>query len=228
MTIMDLLLDIFFPKTCLGCNKFGAYICEECLNTIQPISKPVCPVCYKGSVYGLTHHRCKNRTNLVGLSCGFPYYGLQRRAITKLKYKFISDLNQTLVDLLVSLPSLKELEDQDWLVAPIPLHPKRKKWRGFNQSHYLAQSIASYAHWEYREDLLLRTKHTTPQMNLSGDLRRKNLVDAFSIHPKYDLDKLVKPILLVDDVFTTGATLHEAAKVLPGKKVWALTIARRI
>lgn len=241
------ILDFLFPPTCLGCRRLGAYLCADCVNQIQPLRLTICPQCAKPSPYGLTHARCQSPSNLNGLTCLFPYQGILRTAITKHKFKFVKQLTQTLIDLSISLCDLSQLSNKEWLVCPIPLHPKRFRSRGFNQSAELAKPLADYLQKTCAPDLLLRTRHTKPQSTLSGDARRQNLKGAFVLNPhsqiissnSYAASNLAPsinsaskpPILLVDDVYTTGSTLKEAAKTLKKNGysyVWGLTLARKL
>jgi ComF family protein len=116
------------------------------------------------------------------------------------------------------------------LLVPVPLHPKRERWRGFNQSEKLGRIIGRYMGWKVISNLLIRTKLTRPQVELSGDERRKNLKGVFVINPKISipLSAYNTPVILFDDVITTGATVKEAGKVLKRigfKNVWGLSVA---
>jgi ComF family protein len=129
------------------------------------------------------------------------------------------------------------------LVVPIPLHKRRLRWRGFNQSellaNYISENLTPGMEIPVLNDILIRKKHTTPQMQVKKYSERKeNIKDAFEIYPvksaggsaeKFKRIKN-KNILLVDDVATTGATLNECAKTLKqsgAKKVFALVLARQ-
>jgi len=233
-------------------------------------------MCGKGSVGGLTHPVCRQPQGLDGLTSIFSYKGIVEKAIKKLKYKFVYDLAEDLVGLFLSFCG----EDQALVdfchkegvsLVPIPLHPRRLRWRGFNQSELLGKMIAQNLGLPFCPDLLLRVKLTRPQVELSRKEREKNVAGAFafnrkiiSAHPFRPADLLrnsrgkppnlkgacpVSPkgftgahpclsrpvgivsrfVLLFDDVWTSGATLREAARALKragAKRVWGLTIAR--
>lgn len=226
---MKWLVDLFFPKICLGCGEWGAYICDECLNQCQPLRQAICPACLKLSMFGQTHARCKRAWRIDGLTSGFAYRGLIKQAIGKLKFKFVSDLNGDLVELVISMADLDTITRKRWLITPVPLHPRRERWRGFNQAHYLGDALGRYTGWDYESKLIERVKHTEPQTSLSGKHRRENLKEAFGyVGSKKGKGKRV---LLVDDVFTTGATMRECAKVLKrngAREVWGFVVARSL
>lgn len=113
------------------------------------------------------------------------------------------------------------------LILPVPLHIRRLRWRGFNQSLLLAKTCFSTWKEKIHPDLLQRHRATIPQTQLDGADRRSNLAGAFSLRdPEAVRDKRV---LLVDDVFTTGSTLRECAEILSkagAGKIIAFTLAR--
>jgi ComF family protein len=118
------------------------------------------------------------------------------------------------------------------LVVPIPLHWFRQKKRGFNQSALLGKHIAQRWDLSLSEDLLVRGKYTFPQAELKKKERRGNIRGAFKINKKPPLNSLISQcpsILLIDDIWTTGATMREAGRVLKEarfKEVWGLALAR--
>jgi len=230
------LTDLFLPKRCLSCGQEGGYLCSHCRKTIWPLSDFICPVCEKQSFLGQTHPYCQTKYSLDGLVSFFPYKGLMRTAIGKLKYKFITDLAE---DLFVLMKNVVRTKNQfKWLkrffpknktiLIPIPLYWQRENWRGFNQSKLLGEKLADYFHWQLRDDILIRQKATQAQVELRARQRQKNIQRAFKIKPNIQISQDSK-ILLFDDVWTTGSTLKEAAKVLKKagfKKVYGLTICR--
>ncbi len=229
-----LLFDLIFPKFCLGCNKWGAYLCLNCQKEILQ-GDLVCPICEKLAIGGKTHPICTKKYGLDGLWSLGVYGGTLKKGIQKLKYKFVTELAEALVNLLLIysakytplfIEEIKKNRGEGWIIVPVPLYPKREKWRGFNQSALLAKILAKKLGLKYG-DYLLRIKHTKPQMKLKGWERKKNIKNAFALAVNSSL--LAESILLVDDVWTTGSTLKECCKVLKlggAKKVWALTLAR--
>ncbi len=229
------ILDFFFPKKCLGCGRIGEYFCSQCLNFISLCKEQICPVCEKPAIGGLTHSRCWTPFTLDGLTSIFVYQGLIKSAISKLKYRFVSDLASDLVELFLSFCGENKAfsyfcQQENVFFVPVPLHPQRERWRGFSQTKLLGKLISENLNLPFLPDLLIRTKNTRPQVELKEEKRRKNIQGAFKINPKISHFSFpISNFLIFDDIWTTGATLKEAGKVLKqarAKKVWGLTLAR--
>lgn len=230
------ILDLLFPKKCLGCGKTGGYFCSRCLNFVSLDRQTICPVCERPAIGGQTHQRCLTSYGLNGLTTVFAYKGLIKTAITKLKYRFVSNLAQDLVEIFLSLCGEDKIfsrfcQQEDVCLVPVPLHSQRKRWRGFNQAELLGQMIAANLGIKFSYDLLVRVKNTQSQTKLNEKERQANIKDAFGIN-KNSIRRIGgrnSKILLFDDVWTSGATLREAGKVLKQKgvkNVWGLTLAR--
>jgi competence protein ComFC len=230
-----LFLNLLFPKYCLGCGQEGRYFCLNCQKEIEPLKFQICPVCQQLSFNGLTHHACCNKNNLDGLIVFFPYQGILKKAIGKLKYYFITSLIEELSELILKV-ALRQLNSQSSflknkvILLPVPLYKKRQNWRGFNQAELLAKNLSRNFNWEVRTDFLIRSKSTPPQVGLKGKERETNLKEVFVFNHKIKMADFLKvKIILFDDVWTTGSTLKEAARVLKKagfKKVFGLTICR--
>jgi len=113
--------------------------------------------------------------------------------------------------------------EHSFTLLPVPLHPRRLRERGFNQAELLARAIGDRFHWEVRGDLLLRTRETAVQSNMSAAARRKNVRNAFALRTGHVPERIV----IVDDVVTTGSTTAEIAALLRKAgareiEVWAL------
>lgn len=229
-----MLLDFLFPRLCVGCGQFGGYFCRQCEEKITQLDL-VCPICERPSVGGRTHPLCHKKYGLDGLWSLGAYQEPLKTAISKLKYQFVSDITPTLVGLLINywvkfpplfLDQVKQDFGQNWIIVPIPLHPKRQNFRGFNQSALIGKILSKSLNLGYQE-ALKRIKNTHPQVDLEAYQRKRNIKDAFSINTKYPI-KGVK-VLLIDDVWTTGSTLRECGYVLKKSgagMVWAITLAR--
>lgn len=218
------LLNLLFPRRCVGCGKIGSYFCKKCFSEIDFISRPFCPVCKYPAIDGATHLCCFTPHGLDGMYAAFRYRGSVRQAINLLKYKYVSDIKDALVDLLF-LHYPKFIPKFD-LVTSVPLHPNRRKQRGFNQSALLAEAFGKKLNVCYRKDLIRKVKNTKPQVKLKGKQRSSNLKGAFSYAGTKRLNK--EKIVLVDDVATTRSTLFECAKVLKRNgagRVWGVVLA---
>ena len=158
------------------------------------------------------------------------YEGVIRKAILALKYKFASDIANELA-LLASQQIVNfTLYIENCVLVPIPLHSKRQRWRGFNQSEELGKRIAKQLSVDYKE-LLVRVVNTPPQVSLRKAERLRNTRGIFAVNEEDTKILRYKDtkIILFDDVWTTGSTLNEAARVLKKvgfRKVIALAIAK--
>ena len=113
------------------------------------------------------------------------------------------------------------------MIIPVPLHPKRLRWRGFNQSVLLARQISRIYDVPVDPFVLYRGKETPPQTQLTEDERQKNVRGAFSLNPRKPVEG--NRLLLVDDVYTSGATVNECSRSLKrggAKEVYVITLAR--
>lgn len=198
------LLNFIFPKTCLECGRERKYICENCLKKVR-----------KAGIF-------KNTLSI------FRYEGIIRRAIITLKYKYTTEIAKELADICVKNLKSFNLVSNDYCLVPVPMHWHKQNVRGFNQTEEVGKLIAKGMNWKYEPNLLIKKVSTKPQVGLKGSTRRKNLSGVFSLSSNYSLITNRYPLILFDDVLTTGSTLQEASKVLKDvgfKKVLGLTIA---
>ena len=219
-------LDILFPKKCVSCGNLGSYICKNCFSKVEFVDMQICPVCRTLSESGKTHKECFEDLRLDGLFVACKYRGPLKKAIVKIKYKFIYDIEKILADLIVR--RFEELDlPKNTLFVPVPLHDLRKRWRGFNQSEILAQILAKSFNFECA-DILVRNRETKPQVGMDIKQRKENMEAAFSLKKGSPSIYKNRNILLVDDVFTSGVTIGERCKLLKqngAEKVVALVVA---
>jgi competence protein ComFC len=225
------LLDLLFPRQCLNCKKVGSYICSTCISSLPQV-KQRCVVCQKPAVDGYTHPYCKGKYTIDRAIALYPYKSVIGKAIRSLKYKFASDVSKELAEYSIMSIQKHHLElISPFVLIPIPMHWKRKNWRGFNQTEVLGEQLSKKLGLRYKSDILIRTSQFKPQEGLKKEERQSNISHVFSLSPirkSYFLNPN-SIYILFDDVLTTGSTLSEAGKVLKkagAKKVWALTIAR--
>ena len=137
-----------------------------------------------------------------------------------MKYRFAYDVISEFVEHLASF------KFQNAILVPIPLHKQRQNWRGFNQSSLLAKEISKKFNLTCVESALIRIENTTPQAHLGKEERLQNIRGKFAVKEPFSL--INKQIVLIDDVWTTGSTMKECAKVLKkagAKEVWGWTLA---
>jgi ComF family protein len=155
--------------------------------------------------------------------------GTLREAIYGLKYSYIRDLAEPLGDMLIDYYGDTPLPAD--AIIPVPLHPRRRRERGYNQSALLAGRLGAATKVPVHNDLLRRHRYTRSQTRLNAEERSQNVQGAFSLAKHHDVTQTIvdKRVLLIDDVATTGATLRACAQTLREQgvhSVWALTVAR--
>lgn len=214
--LFSLLLDFIIPPRCVHCGRIGPLFCQNCLTEIEYLESALCPVCTRPAIDGFTHPVCRTLFTPDRLFCPFYYRGPIASAIKKLKYKKeVLAVSRPLIELL-----LEEVEEQALslgekaIVVPIPLYPLRKLERGYNQSEVLAKDFADGLGIRIETNWLKRVRPTKSQTKLKLEERRKNVRRAFAVPQRYKEEIKGEDIILFDDVFTSGATSREAARVL--------------
>jgi ComF family protein len=234
------LLDLIYPRACIHCalpltdERSELPFCSGCWGTIRPLTGPHCPVCAapfpssSALSHSPNHHCAECREHPPAFSRAitpYAYEGILADAIQRFKYQKQTSLADPLANLL-----MKELTTVQFdLVTAIPLHPARLRTREFNQSLLLAQRIARFTQVPLLIDTLNRSRDTLPQVGLSRKEREQNVRRAFHLSNPKSIQGV--RILLVDDVYTTGATLREGAKSLlrgGAKEVIVAAVARMI
>jgi|SRR3989344_399256 len=203
---MSFFLDLLFPKKCVGCGKMGEYVCNDCQ-------------------VGMWEEE-----QLPGLTCLWAYEGLARKLISKAKYDDRYDYLKFLIYNFQFSNNLQFSNFQRFLelkptVVPVPLHKNRLNERGFNQALKIAETVCEIWHLELN-DCLIRIKDTGHQVGRTRAERLNALKNAFTLSTEHCV---LSTVLLVDDVWTTGATMNECAKTLKQagvKKIWKFVLAR--
>ena len=241
MGLLSQLIDIVYPPRCHLCGRFlypaegtlhPKHLCTECRTALKPVTHPLCAVC--GNPFPTSagqDHLCETclRSN--------PWYDLARApylystplmdAVQRFKYQSETYLVSTLGPLVSSFAKGYISHPKEILTIPVPLHRRRLRERGFNQSLLLARAISRDLGAPLDYLSLARRKYTAPQTGLSKEKRKRNVKDAFLVlNPERVRGA---DILLVDDVFTTGYTLNECARTLKrsgARTVMCFTLAR--
>ena len=237
--LVDAILNWIYPVDCIACggpatDRRLPSVCRSCWSSIHPIEDPVCPRCGRpfDSSLALTHspgHLCgpcrEQPPSFDQALSPYRYEGVLEQLIRLYKYRRRATMARPLGDL--ALVWMDRLPTVD-LVMPVPLHPSRLREREFNQALLLANRIARRLDLPLSYEHLLRVRETRPQTELDRTERAANVRRAFAVRRPAFLEG--RRVLLVDDVFTTGATVNECAKSLRRAgvaSVWVLTLARR-
>ena len=226
-SFLNFIYDLIFPKKCVGCDKEGFWLCEKCFKKIIIIKSPFCPYCYKLTPQGQYCLRCRPRHNLTGVIITAHYEEPLKEAIHRFKYDKVRDLAEPLSELMI-LRLEEGFPQGDFVLVPIPLSRQRDAERGFNQAGLLADKVGEAFEIPVLNRVLKKVKDVRPQMELKRRERLENIKGAFGLGRGARKVKN-KTVLLVDDVFTTGATLNEAGLVLKkagAKNVWGLVLAK--
>jgi len=213
--VKNFLLNLFYPKYCFLCQREGTYLCQDCLSTLE--------------ISGF--HQKFSTENLSDLYFATSYQKpLIKNLIQSFKYKpFVKELTDNLSSLIIEHFQLLEKPPDfaDFILIPVPMEKKKLKWRGFNQAEEIGKELSKFFRITLLNNVLAKIKETPAQVDLSEEERKENIRNAFSI--KNGGQILGRKILLVDDIYTTGSTLTECAKVLKeagAKEIIGIVIAR--
>lgn len=225
---------VLFPHYCVECGREGSVICDDCrLNLSARKGVFKCPGCAAPSVWGAAcSTACRSRTSLDGVMSAAAYAETAaREALHLYKYSGILEAGRAISGVLGgfaarSQPVMGSLLGLEAVIMPVPLHPWREAWRGFNQAGTLATAVAAPLGLPVRS-LLRRRFGWKRQTQLDSPLlRHRNVERMIFLEPG---TRVPESVLLIDDVFTTGATLSVCARVLRArgaKRVWGLTLLR--
>lgn len=217
------LADLFYPQYCVACSRRASdVLCGACYEALPLIGHPFCRRCGAPTafdVYGCGE--CRDRDfSFDGARAPLRYEGAGKELVHALKYKGYLRVVEK-----VMAPLMANVFDKDRFdgVIPVPLHRARLARRGFNQAELMARGVAGRINAPHLDKLKV-VRGTRDQVELSAEARRANVAGAFGAK-----GPVAGKILLIDDVFTTGATLNECAEVLRkagANEVQALTLCR--
>lgn len=205
-----MLLDLLLPPRCGACRKVGSWLCADCRAHIRRLEEPLCGRCGVEVTSARQECGCRRRLrSLARLRSAAAYEGPIELAVHRFKYQGWRRLAAPLAELTAERLVVEGVAAR-WVVA-VPLHPTRLRQRGFNQAELLARELRRRLSLAAPPGALVRTRATPPQVGHDRLWRLQNVRDAFAwrggrLHGE--------PILLVDDVATTGATLDACANAL--------------
>ena len=233
LSILETARDLILPPHCAGCAKGipEGWWCEDCREDLHPISPPRCESCSQPFT-GLVEPAffCPNcHGRVFHFECAIavmPSRGAIRELIHGLKYRNMTWAAEPLAEFGVLGFQDPRMPDHPDFLVPVPLHPLRRRERGYNQAELLAQAISKRTGIPVL-NILQRVRNTTTQTHFDRKQRMKNLRKAFKTRSNRQIKG--RQILLVDDVLTTGSTMDECARELLAAgtdRVYALAIGR--
>lgn len=227
-------LDLLAPRNCAGCNKKGEILCQECLNLSFKLGGS-CVFCNQRNNTGRVCKECRKKYEPAfeqSLWAG-KYTNALKNAVWEFKYKKRKELAKPFGELIFKKfrEYYPNYAKENFLIIPVPLHPKKEHGRGFNQAELIASEFSRLSNIQLLTHSLLKVVDTKTQVETrKKEERIKNLDCAFSLSPHYDpnLAWVNSTIILIDDVATTGATFVHASRALRkscASKIIALAVA---
>jgi ComF family protein len=225
--MVDAILNLLFPLSCILCNvcvperRWGP-VCRPCWAKMEPLRPPFCAQCGMPApaIVGLCG-ACRLQQHAFDLARSALVFNDPLREVIH-HFKYADRVSLALPFGALLGECLEREPFQGSVVIPVPLHRRRERRRGFNQAQLIAETLKRDRTID--TELLRRRKNTPSQTGLSRSQRTLNLAGAFEVR-----GRVPECIIVVDDVYTTGSTLHEIAKTLKragAKRVEVLTVAR--
>ena len=216
MTKKEALITLLYPRRCPICHQpapYGKEICPECERALPEVNAKRCRICSQPiEDFETLCADCTEITHAYTEGLGvFLYDETMRGAMSYLKYKGRREYGPVLGRLAAERARLRIANWHCTAVVPVPIHPSRARSRGYNQASLIAQAVADTAGLPFVPDALVRLKQTKAMKALSPKERRENLRGAFG--PGRALPPGARA-LVVDDIYTTGATIDACAEVL--------------
>ena len=210
--IFEKLLNLIYIKVCYFCgsSKDDDLMCKKCRAKIHYLPQSVLKQIEEVNVY----------------SCSL-YDGIIKKLILAFKYNGKKQLASVMADLMYKYWSELGISKNEYLILPVPIHKLRRKERKYNHMDLTAKEFSELSGYKFNLDFLIRIKDTKKQYNLNKREREQNIKGAFDINTDNMPDKAT-PLLIIDDITSTGITLQEIIKVLHKngyKNITALTLA---
>ncbi len=210
------LIDNLYPRICPVCKEITQkkrLICPDCIDKLDFVEEPVCLKCGK-QLLDSSKEYCKDCTEHIksyeyGMAL-LNYDDTADRIMIDIKYKNKREYIEPLAKLMAARYANEIIKISPDVLMPIPVHKKRLRERGYNQSALLAKKLALYLKMPYDDTVIKRSKNTKAQKELSPQQRLANLNRAFYC----EKDCAYEKVLLVDDIYTTGSTIEACSRAL--------------
>ena len=212
--IIDNILNLIYPPVCGLCEKIcNEYLCKKCEIKIN-----------KYKINSIRRVKDKYFDELI---CVFKYEDIIRDTLIKYKFHNKAYLYKIFSKIIIKNKKICGFLKNYDIIIPVPISKKRKIQRGYNQSYLIAREIARYMNIKYKNKCLIKQKDTIEQSKLNKNERKTNIQDAYRVIKKEKLFN--KNVILLDDIYTTGSTVNECAKMLKkagANRIGVLAIAK--
>ncbi|MCY3543027.1 MAG: ComF family protein [Chloroflexi bacterium] len=219
------MLNLALPERCVVCGREGRYICHACEIELPAMGRPYCVVCAAPEVPQLCDSCYRRAPAFDSVRAPFEFRGPARQIVHDLKYRGVRIAAPYVARLLADY--LRRNPYPADAYCPVPLHPRRERNRGFNQSALIARELSALTGVAVDADALRRSRHTPPQVSMdTAGARQRNIADAFECA----ISANGKRYILIDDVVTTGSTMSACAAALKdagATHVWGIGFARQ-
>lgn len=224
-------LDMLYPRRCPICDQIvmpkGQFICKGCFGKLSFIRQPVCKKCGK-EVLSDTIEYCLDctrhkRSFEYGIAL-LHYEKWAKHSMAQIKYKNKRQYMDFYIEAISRRHKSQILQMNADVLIPVPIHPSRRRQRGFNQAELLAVGLGRKLGIPVSANMLIRNKNTVPQKQLNPGERLKNLGQAFEMGQK---PSGIEAVILVDDIYTTGSTIEACTRMLKQmgvKRVYFISI----
>lgn len=208
------MFNLLFPNVCGICKRICKYnLCPKCNRKLQELNQ--------------TKIESFNSKNFSEFAYAFKYEGIIRKRLIEYKFNEAGYLYKTFTELILKNKKMVDFIKNYDIIIPVPIHKKRKKQRGYNQSELIAKDICKKIELECGLDVIKKIKNTKAQSSLNGEDRKNNAKNVYELENVYKI--INKKVLLLDDIYTTGNTANECCRVLKKvnpTKLGVLTIAK--
>ena len=218
-------VDLVLPPSCAACGRGGAFLCEPCEASLSRLERPYCARCAHPGADRLCEACASSPPAFDGIRAVCLFDGAARKLVHSLKYANFRAVAPDMARLLADLPGPRPVPGE--VIVPVPLHPRRERTRGYNQSELLARTVGKRMGLPVRPGIVRRVRNTPPQVSIENyEERRSNIEGSFACPASLSGES----VLLMDDVVTTGSTMSACAAALKAagaRSVWGLAFARQ-